>query len=82
MARRAFREALQLGAATSAAVAVGVAMLSAALLPRSAPGLGAEREPRPGLELDEEIAGGGDGDDVPGPVATAAGRPERGQQVD
>jgi hypothetical protein len=57
-------------------------MLSAVLLLRSAPGARAEREPRSGLELDEEAAGGGDGDDVPGPVATAAGRPERGQQVD
>ncbi len=78
-ARGAFTEALQLAAATSAAVAVGVAILSAVLLRRAR--TGAEREPRPGQELDEEAAGSDDGDDVPGPVATAAGRRERGQRI-
>ncbi|MGH9193731.1 MAG: MFS transporter, partial [Acidimicrobiales bacterium] len=76
VARGAFTEALQLAAATSAAVAIGIAILSAVLLRPARSG--AEREPRPDQELDEGAAGSDHGDKLPGPVATAAGRPERG----
>jgi MFS transporter, DHA2 family, multidrug resistance protein len=74
-AREAFTHGLQLTAATSAAVAAALAILAGVLLRRAR--TEAEPEPGPGQELEEEAEGSNDGDDIPDPVATAAGRRAR-----